>query len=160
MLINSTYLNYSLEVYDGQSEYYPLIANYTLKNNTLPESIYSRSNYMFVKIKFICKAPANEILLCTNTTQKDDIRMYATISNRKDVDLSIIGSKFVNNTLTGLNVTNVRSFIEINDTLVAGNGHLSGLHISKGAGSISIFNCIIQENHFNGINITYKGTFI
>jgi hypothetical protein len=158
VFINSTYLNYRLEVYDGQSEFYPLIVNYTLINNTLPESVHSKSNYIFVKIRFICKAALNELFLCSNSTQTDDIRMYAGISNRKDVDLSISGSSsFINNTLMGLNITNVRSFIEINDTLVSGNGHLSGLHVTKGAGSISIFNCKIKDNHFNGVNITYRG---
>ncbi len=52
--IRSQFSRYWLEVYDGQSDQNPLIANYTFEDGKTPESIYSRSNYMFVKIRFQC----------------------------------------------------------------------------------------------------------
>lgn len=52
--ILSEYSTYWLEVYDGQTDKNPLIANYTFQNGKTPEAIYSRSNYMFVKIKYQC----------------------------------------------------------------------------------------------------------
>lgn len=52
--IVSKYSSYWLEVYDGQTEKNPLIANYTFENGRTPESIFSRSNYLFVKLRFQC----------------------------------------------------------------------------------------------------------
>lgn len=52
--IRSQFSKYWLEVYDGQTDQNPLIANYTFEDGKTPESVYSRSNYMFVKIRFQC----------------------------------------------------------------------------------------------------------
>jgi len=56
--IRSQFSRYWLEVYDGQTDQNNLIANYTFENGRTPESIYSRSNYMFVKIRFECEYEA------------------------------------------------------------------------------------------------------
>lgn len=61
--IRSRYSHYWLEVYDGQTEQQSnLIANYTFENGHTPESIYSRSSYMFVKLKFYCSYPTDRKL--------------------------------------------------------------------------------------------------
>ena len=60
--IVSKYSTYWLEVYDGQTEKNPLIANYTFENGKTPESIFSRSSYMFVKLKFQCNYPTDRTL--------------------------------------------------------------------------------------------------
>jgi hypothetical protein len=61
--IRSRFSHYWLEVYDGQTEQpSQLIANYTFENGKTPEAIYSRSSYMFVKLKFYCSYPTNRQL--------------------------------------------------------------------------------------------------
>jgi hypothetical protein len=60
--IRSKYSTYWLEVYDGQTDKNALIANYTFENGKTPESIYSRGNYMYVKLKFQCNFPSDRKL--------------------------------------------------------------------------------------------------
>jgi hypothetical protein len=60
--IISKYSTYWLEVYDGQTDKQNLIANYTFEDNRVPESIYSRTNNMFVKLKFQCSYPTDRKL--------------------------------------------------------------------------------------------------
>lgn len=63
MNIRSKYSHYWLEVYEGQTEQKAnLIANYTFENGRTPEAIYSRSNFMFVKLKFFCSYPTDRQL--------------------------------------------------------------------------------------------------
>ena len=49
-------------MYDGQTDQGSLIANYTFTNGKTPESIYSRSSYLFVKLRFLCTYPTNRQL--------------------------------------------------------------------------------------------------
>ncbi len=60
--IRSRYSTYWLEVYDGQTDKSALVANYTFENGRTPESIYSRSNYMHVKLRFHCNYPSERKL--------------------------------------------------------------------------------------------------
>lgn len=60
--IVSKYSTYWLEVYDGHTDKNPLIANYTFENGKTPESIFSRSNYLFVKLRFQCNYPTDRRL--------------------------------------------------------------------------------------------------
>ncbi|CAF0869334.1 unnamed protein product [Brachionus calyciflorus] len=60
--ILSKYSTYWLEVYDGQTDKNSLIANYTFQNGKTPESIMSRGNFMYVKIKYQCNFPSGRQL--------------------------------------------------------------------------------------------------
>lgn len=60
--ILSQFSTYWLEVYDGQTDKNSLIANYTFQHDKTPEAIFSKSNYMFVKIKYQCNFPSGRDL--------------------------------------------------------------------------------------------------
>jgi hypothetical protein len=60
--IRSKFSTYWLEVYDGQTEKNALIANYTFENGKTPEAIFSRTKYMFVKLRFQCNYPSDRKL--------------------------------------------------------------------------------------------------
>ncbi|RNA26979.1 bark beetle isoform X1 [Brachionus plicatilis] len=245
--ILSQYSTYWLEVYDGQTDKNSLIANYTFQNGKTPEAIYSKSNYMFVKIKYECNFPSGRHLqpveikkiklehqweqmkenqmiyeqnlyrhsppshpdmplyqhspilplhqltnsdrlktlkeleknlkeqnlklnekineknvnnlktrLACPYTHLDEITMYAMIGPSKNPDLLIKHSQFVNNSLNGINATNLHSLVQLNQSLISHN-HLNGLHVQAGAGDISLYHSQILSNSMNGINITYAG---
>ena len=184
VLIKSKHVRYWLEVYDGQTESNYLIANYTFQNGETPESIYSRSNTMLVKIRFYCLIQNPELALiqtqqsqiqainsnepsllqkarifCPNSSDEDEITMFAMIGNVKHPDLVIRKALFANNSLNGINATNIHSRIQLNYTHIAGNQHLSGLHVHSGAGDVLLYQCRVENNHLNGINITYAGGY-
>ena len=183
-MIKSKHVRYWLEVYDGQTESNYLIANYTFQNGETPESIYSRSNTMLVKIRFYCLIQNPELALiqtqqsqiqainsnepsllqkarifCPNSSDEDEITMFAMIGNVKHPDLVIRKALFANNSLNGINATNIHSRIQLNYTHIAGNQHLSGLHVHSGAGDVLLYQCRVENNHLNGINITYAGGY-
>jgi hypothetical protein len=240
-------------VYDGQTEQNPLIANYTFEDGKTPESIYSRSNYMFVKFRFLCTFPTNrqlqpieiqqmqqqnqwkqhmsqqymyeqklyqyyppqyfsgaerpwqenpqkipplsleqmtfqqqrkqleqfeklqqrQELKFQQTLQEkesqlqqarifcpysgfDEITMYAMAGELKHPDLTVKNSYFVNNSMNGINATNLHSLIQLNETIMK-NNHMNGLHVQGGAGDVSLYHCVIDSNLMNGVNMTYAG---
>jgi hypothetical protein len=174
VVLKSKHIKYWLEVYDGQTEYpNNLITNYTFHNGKTPESIYSRSNNMLVKIKFQCmltqqaietskqqggaQRPGGARIFCPNLSDEDDVTLYAIVSNVKDPDLIVRNSLLSNNQLNGLNVTNMRSLVQLNYTHVEYNSHLSGVHVHGGAGTIQTYQSRIENNFMNGINVSYSG---
>jgi hypothetical protein len=253
--IRSKYSTYWLEVYDGQTEKNPLIANYTFENGKTPEAIFSRSNYMFVKLRFQCNYPSDRKLqpveieqmqqrnkwdqfktqqqqyernlfqhnppfvpglradrpwqeppnknippfnlhqlsvqdqkqqlylfdkqqkeqdakFQQNMDQKqhdlqqsrifcpysnyDDITMFAMVGELKHPDLLIKDSLFSNNSLSGINATNLHSLVQINQTSIRSN-QMNGIHVQGGAGDLSLYHSEVEFNLMNGINMTYAG---
>lgn len=255
--IISKYSTYWLEVYDGQTEKNSLIANYTFENGKTPEAIFSRSNYLFVKIKFQCNYPTerklqpielkqmeleknwkifgsqqaayeqsrydhnlppgnyhemraerpwqenpfknvpplfldrlthqeqvkqqtlydrvqkeqdmlfnNEIQMKQLDSERtriscpysayDEITMFAMIGTLKHADLLVRASHFVNNSLNGVNATNLHSLVQFNESSLAHN-HMNGLHVQAGAGDVSFYHSSVESNSMNGVNITYAG---
>lgn len=51
-----------MEVYDGQTDKQNLIANYTFEDNRTPQAIYSRTNNLYVKLRFQCNYPTDRKL--------------------------------------------------------------------------------------------------
>lgn len=98
-------------------------------------------------------------LFCPNSSIDDEITMFAIIANVKHPDLVVKNSLFANNSLNGINATNIRSQIQLNYTHLADNMHLSGLHVHGGAGDVLLYQCRVENNYLNGINITYSGGY-
>jgi len=98
-------------------------------------------------------------IFCPNSSDEDEITMYAMVGNVKHPDLVIRNALFANNSLNGINATNIHSRIQLNYTHIANNQHLSGLHVHSGAGDVLLYHCRIEDNRLNGINITYAGGF-
>ena len=255
--ILSRYSTYWLEVYDGQTEKQNLIANYTFEDGRTPESIYSRTNNLFVKLKFQCSYPTNRKLqpielqhvqfnreweqlkrqqslyekklyehnpfylgddprperpyqpipkhkilnpltldqltvreqnkhftmyerqkvyeelefkmkmkekeqelrqtrIACPFSDLDEITMYAMIGDLKHPDLVLKNSHFSRNAQNGVNVTNLHSLVQINETSLNQN-HMNGLHVQAGAGDVSMVHSQAEANSMNGVNITYAG---
>lgn len=86
----------------------------------------------------------------------DEITMYAMVGVLKNPDLLVKNSHFVNNSLNGVNATNLHSLIQFNETVLASN-RMNGLHVQAGAGDVSFYHSHVSDNAMNGVNITYAG---
>jgi hypothetical protein len=65
-------------------------------------------------------------------------------------------SHFENNAHNGINVTNLHSLVQINETSLR-NNEMNGLHVQAGAGDVSLVHSNVEANSMNGVNITYAG---
>jgi len=147
---------YRIELYNGQFDIMPLLANITF-NRTL-ESLSSYTNELLVRLCHSC----DDVRSRTCWNQSDRIQLYVvnddgkySIENEqnhvvflfslgRDADVHIWNSRIVNNSLNGVRVVNLRSLIEINQTIIAHNQR-HGLDVDSGAGLFTLnFNLILR----------------
>lgn len=74
----------------------------------------------------------------------------------KNPDLLVSQSHFYNNSLNGVNATNLHSLVQFNETVVASN-QMNGVHVQAGAGDVSFYHSHVTDNCMNGVNLTYAG---
>jgi hypothetical protein len=136
---------YRIELYNGQFDIMPLLANITF-NRTI-ESLSSYSNELLVRLCHSC----DDVRSLTCWNQSDRIELYVVnddgnknlftklklkifvLSIGRDADVHIWNSRIVNNSLNGVRIVNLRSLIEINQTIINHNQR-HGLDIDSGAG--------------------------
>ncbi|KAF7992731.1 hypothetical protein HCN44_005075 [Aphidius gifuensis] len=134
----------SIMIYDGLSEHDKLIANVNIRNNTLPQSITTTKQELY--IQFIAQS-------------KTKIINFIRISSgyKKKYDLNITNSIIEGNNGRGIGVENLRSLLHVHGTSVSANNHIAGIHVLNGAADINITSSRISYNNAAGINITMTG---
>ncbi|UJR14923.1 hypothetical protein I4U23_001905 [Adineta vaga] len=141
---------YRIELYNGQFDMMPLLANITF-NRTL-ESLSSASNELLVRLCHSCDDVRS--LSCWN--QSDRIQLYVVNDDGRDADMHIWNSRIVNNSLNGVRIVNLRSLIEINQTIINHNQR-HGLDIDSGAGALWTYHSKFNSNGEDGIHMIYDG---
>ncbi|CAF2579834.1 unnamed protein product [Rotaria sp. Silwood2] len=141
---------FRVEIYDGKFDIMPLLANITF-NRTL-ESLSSYSNELLVRLCHSCDNVRSRA--CWN--QSDRIQLYVVNDIGRDADVHIWNSRIVNNSLNGVRIVNLRSLIEINETLIKHNNR-HGLDIDSGAGALWTYHSNFNSNNEDGIHIIYDG---
>ena len=74
----------------------------------------------------------------------------------RDADIHIWNSRIANNSLNGVRVVNLRSLVEINQTIISHNQR-HGLDIDSGAGSLWTYHSKFNHNGEDGIHFIYDG---
>lgn len=82
--------------------------------------------------------------------------MYAMVGVLKNPDLLVANSHFLNNSMNGVNATNLHSLVQLNESALVGN-QMNGLHVQAGSGDVSLYHSHVADNFMNGVNITYAG---
>ncbi|CAF0871361.1 unnamed protein product, partial [Adineta ricciae] len=141
---------YRIELYNGLFDMMPLLANVTF-NRTI-ESLSSSSNELLVRLCHSCDDVRS--LSCWN--QSDRIQLYVVNDDGRDADMHIWNSRIVNNSLNGVRVVNLRSLIEINQTIINHNQR-HGLDIDSGAGALWTYHSKFNSNGEDGIHMIYDG---
>ncbi|CAF0964952.1 unnamed protein product [Adineta ricciae] len=141
---------YRIELYNGLFDMMPLLANVTF-NRTI-ESLSSSSNELLVRLCHSCDDVRS--LSCWN--QSDRIELYVVNDDGRDADMHIWNSRIVNNSLNGVRVVNLRSLIEINQTIINHNQR-HGLDIDSGAGALWTYHSKFNSNGEDGIHMIYDG---
>ncbi|CAF1226683.1 unnamed protein product, partial [Didymodactylos carnosus] len=153
VLIHDQASNYRFELYNGAFDYAPLISNITfLQHNHTLESISSDSNEILVRFCHYCNPFLGS---CSNVAQ-DKIMLYAVYDYGRDADLHLWNTRIMNNSNNGVRVVNLRSLVELNQTLISGNNR-HGLEIDSGAGSIWSYHSKFNWNDEDGVHIEYNG---
>jgi len=150
VFVNDPHTRYRVELYNGQFDVLPLLANITF-NRTI-ESFSSYSNELLVRLCHSCDDVRS--LSCWN--QSDRIQLYITNDDGRDADVHIWNSRIVNNSLNGVRVVNLRSLVEINQTVVSHN-QKHGLDIDSGAGALWTYHSKFNHNGEDGIHMIYDG---
>lgn len=133
-----------IEIYDGSSVGDRLLASWSIRNSTRPQSITSTREKIFVRFT---TEPRTKIL--------GYLRL--TTGKYKSYDLNVTKSVISNNGGRGIAVDNVRSQVHIHSSAILKNGHVAGLHITSGAADVNVTQSRISFNQGDGINITYYG---
>lgn len=133
-----------MEIYDGISETEKLLAKIKVKNGTLPQSITTTRQNLY--IKFIAEPRTNTIVF---------VRLSS--GYKKICDLNVTGSIVAGNNGRGIAIEKLRSALHIHETSVSGNKHLAGVHVLGGAADVNITSSRISFNMGDGVNITLTG---
>ncbi|XP_020286537.1 protein bark beetle isoform X2 [Pseudomyrmex gracilis] len=132
-----------IEVYDGDRED-RLLARVKVRNGTLPQSVTSTRENLFVK--FMADPLASTIVF---------VRLSA--GYKKTYDLNVTGSTITSNNGRGIVAEKLRSALHIHETSVSNNQHVAGVHVLGGAMDVNITDSRISFNQGDGINITVTG---
>ncbi|XP_063975507.1 protein bark beetle isoform X3 [Diachasmimorpha longicaudata] len=136
----------TIEVYDGISTSDKLLAHVSVRNNTLPQSVTSTRQNLYIKF-----------------TAQPRTQMVAFIrlssGYRKLYDLNVTSSSIVDNNGRGIAAENIRSSLHIHDTSVTNNNYVAGVHVLRGAADVNITSSRISYNSGAGINITMTGGY-
>ncbi|XP_043526927.1 protein bark beetle [Frieseomelitta varia] len=133
-----------IEVYDGKGEAKRLLASLRVKNGTLPQSVTTTRQNLF--IKFIAEPRTNTIVF---------VRLSS--GYKKIYDLNVTGSVIAGNNGRGIAVEKLRSALHVHETSVSSNKHLAGVHVLGGAADVNITSSRISFNTGDGVNITLTG---
>ncbi|XP_031833217.2 C-type lectin domain-containing protein bark beetle [Nomia melanderi] len=133
-----------VEVYDGNSVAEKLLAKVRVKNGTLPQSVSSTRQNLY--IKFYAEPRSNTLIF---------VRL--TSGYKKTYDLNVTGSVIASNNGRGIAVERLRSALHIHETSVSSNKHVAGVHVSGGAADVNITGSRISFNSGDGVNITHTG---
>ena len=134
----------TIEVYDGSSINNRLLTQFSIYNNTRPQSVTTISNQMFIRF--------------TAETRTDMFMHMRLLSGHNKVyDLNVSRSDVAENNGRGVAFDNLRSQIHIHDTSVSKNSHVAGIHVTSGVGDINVTSSRISFNEGDGINVTYTG---
>ncbi|XP_011334038.1 protein bark beetle isoform X2 [Ooceraea biroi] len=133
-----------VEVYDGISGAERLLASVKVRNGTLPQSVTSTRQNLFVK--FTAEPRTNTIVF---------VRLSS--GYKKTYDLNVTGSTIAGNNGRGIAVEKLRSALHIHETSVSNNEHVAGVHVLGGAMDVNITGSRISFNQGDGVNITVTG---
>ncbi|XP_012531769.1 protein bark beetle [Monomorium pharaonis] len=133
-----------IKVYDGLSGADRLLASVKVRNGTLPQSVTSTHQNLFVK--FIAESRTNTIVF-----------VRVSSGYKKTYDLNVTGSVITGNNGRGIIVEKLRSALHIHETSVSNNDHVAGVHVLGGAMDVNITDSRISFNQGDGVNITVTG---
>ncbi|XP_036214601.2 protein bark beetle isoform X2 [Bactrocera oleae] len=134
----------TVEIFDGTSETDRVLFAWKARNYTRPQSVTSNREKLFMRIHADARQEVNGFIRITT----DDTRAY---------DLRIANSIVEDNGGRGIAIDNIRSKLHVHGSFVSGNGHVSGVHVTSGAGDVNITSSNITLNQGGGVNITYYG---
>ncbi|XP_054741886.1 protein bark beetle isoform X1 [Anastrepha obliqua] len=134
----------SVEIFDGTSESDRMLFAWKARNYTRPQSVTSNREKLFIRIQADARQEVNGFLRLTS----GDTRAY---------DLRVANSVVEDNGGRGIAIDNIRSKLHVHGSFVSGNGHVSGVHVTSGAGDVNITSSNITFNQGGGVNITYYG---
>lgn len=133
-----------VEVYEGSDYNNRLVTQFSIRNNTRPQSITTKTNQIY--IKFRADPSVNMVLF---------LRLHSGLN--KAYDLNVTNSDIAENAGRGIAVDNLRTQVHVHKSSVSENNHVAGIHVTSGVGDINITECRVSFNHGDGINITYTG---
>ncbi|XP_015436907.1 PREDICTED: protein bark beetle [Dufourea novaeangliae] len=133
-----------IEVYDGTSVAEKLLARVRIKNGTLPQSVATTRQNLYVK--FIAEPRTNTLVF---------VRLSS--GYKKTYDLNVTGSVIAGNNGRGIAAEKLRSALHIHETSVSSNKHVAGVHVYGGAADVNVTSSRISFNTGDGINITHIG---
>ncbi|XP_033297170.1 protein bark beetle [Bombus bifarius] len=133
-----------IEVYDGIGEAEKLLARVRVKNGTLPQSVATTRQNLYVK--FVAEPRTNTIVF---------VRLSS--GYKKTYDLNVTGSIVAGNNGRGIAVEKLRSALHVHETSVSSNKYLAGVHVLGGAADVNITSSRISFNTGDGVNITLTG---
>lgn len=133
-----------ITVFDGSSLNDRVLAAWSIRNFTRPQSVSSTREKIYVRFR----AEARSKILGY---------LRITTGPYKAYDLNVTKSIIANNGGRGVAIDNLRSKIHVHSSAVSNNGHAAGVHVTSGAGDVNITDSLINYNHGDGVNITYYG---
>lgn len=163
-----------IEVYDGIGEAEKLLARVRVKNGTLPQSVATTRQNLYVK--FVAEPRTNTIVFvrlssgysklannlnfiltfCISNLSTSDLCISDSIPE-KTYDLNVTGSIVAGNNGRGIAVEKLRSALHVHETSVSNNKYLAGVHVLGGAADVNITSSRISFNTGDGVNITLTG---
>ncbi|XP_037927279.1 protein bark beetle [Teleopsis dalmanni] len=134
----------TVQIYDGASTNDRLLFEWKARNYTRPQSVTSTKEKLFIRLVAEMRQEIKGFLRLTSD--------YTSA-----FDLRVAHSTVADNGGRGIAIDNIRSKIHVHQSSVSGNGHISGVHITSGAGDVNITQSSISFNKGDGVNITYYG---
>ncbi|XP_023246946.1 protein bark beetle [Copidosoma floridanum] len=133
-----------IEIYDGMSTVEKPLARVSVRNGTLPQSVTTSSQNLF--IKFYAESRTSMVAF---------LRLMS--GYRKTYDLNVTGSTIADNSGRGIAAERLRSALHIDDTSVSNNRHVAGVHVLGGVPEVNITNSRVAFNQGDGVNVTVTG---
>ncbi|CAD7000236.1 unnamed protein product [Ceratitis capitata] len=134
----------TVEIFDGTSDTDRILFTWKARNYTRPQSVTSNREKLFLRVRADAREEVNGFMRITS----GDTRAY---------DLRVANSVVEDNGGRGIAIDNIRSKLHVHGSFVSGNGHVSGVHVTSGAGDVNITSSNITYNQGGGVNITYYG---
>lgn len=131
-------------IYDGLSVNDRLLAHFSVRNHSRPQSVSSTRNRIFIRY---------------HAQTRTDILGFLRLSSgfSKTYDLNVTDTVISDNNGRGIAIENLRSQIHVHRSSISNNNHVAGLQIISGAGDINVTESRISFNQGDGINITCTG---
>ncbi|XP_055855042.1 protein bark beetle isoform X1 [Episyrphus balteatus] len=134
----------TITIFDGSSPGDRVLTSWNLRNFTRHQAVTSTKDKLYIQFRAEMRTEVlGFIRLTTGFT-----RTY---------DLKVVDSVVEDNSGRGIAIDNIRSQLQIQGTTISNNGHVSGVHVTSGAGDVNITQSNISFNKGDGVNITYYG---